>query len=238
MLEPIGWLDGGTALCVVLFACFFGILSFYKSLKLKAKLLSVTGLAVLSAGFILLGPAVDFVTILITGKNLEPYWLYGFLSYMNTGPVTLFGLYVGCVLLVPKKKWHVLSVYIVLVVIFEIIILYYSFTNPLAIFIYPETDPNGTGLLNTIMRKDSIAFILMVTFLLSGLIFNGLGFLRKSFQSSGHLKRNFLYLSLGWIIYITYGALDALLNIGIITFLVRIGLIISLVFMYIGVRSI
>lgn len=44
-LQPIGWLDGGTALSVVIFAAIFGIYSFYKSRKLKGKLLAVTGIS-------------------------------------------------------------------------------------------------------------------------------------------------------------------------------------------------
>jgi hypothetical protein len=235
-LTPIGWLDGLTAVAVVLVGLIFGVLSFYKSIKLKAKLLSVTGLATISVGFILLGPAIDLLMILITNDNLEPFWLYGLLSYSWTAPVAIFGLYIGSELLLPKRKWIIVAIYTGLSIIFEIILFSFSFNSPEVIFRYPETDPNGTALLNTSINPTSIAFILMLVFLISGLIFNGFGFLRKSLQASGELKRKFLYLSLGWILFIICGALDGLVDPGIYTFFIRFGLMISITFMYLGVR--
>jgi hypothetical protein len=233
MLSPIGYLDGLTALAVVLAGIIFGVLSFYKSIKLKATLLSVTGLATISVGFILLGPAVDLLVILITTDNLDPYWLYGLLSYSWTAPITIFGLYIGSELLLPKRKWLIVALYTGLSIIFEIILFWFSFNSPEVIFRYSETT---NELLNTSINPTSIAFILMLVFLISGLIFNGFGFLRKSLQSSGELKRKFLYLSLGWILFIICGALDGLVDPGIYTFFIRFGLIISITFMYLGVR--
>lgn len=237
MLEPIGWLDGLTALSVVIAGTFFGLLSFYKSIKLKAKLLGMTGLCLICIGYTLLGPAVDFLNILITDNNLTPFWLYGLLSYPWAAPLTIFALYIGGELMIPKKKWYLVSSYTILSIIFEAILFYYTFTNPYYIYVYPDPLPTGTELLNSSLKLASLPFILMLIFLLTGFIFNGFGFLRKSFQSSGELKRKFLYLSLGWFFFIICGALDGLLDTGIITFFVRIGTIISIVFMYIGIRS-
>lgn len=234
-LSSIGLLDGLTALSVVLAGIIFGAYSFYKSIKLKARLLGVTGLATISVGFILLGPAIDLMVLLITTHNLEPYWLYGLLSYSWTAPITIFGLYIGSELLLPKKKWLIVAIYGGLSVVFEVILFWFSFNSPEVIFLYHE-DPSGNFLLNTSINPRSIAFILMLVFLISGLIFNGFGFLRKSRQSSGEIKRKFLYLSLGWILFIICGALDGLVDPGIYTFFIRFGLIISIIFMYLGVR--
>ena len=104
MLEPIGWFDGLTALSVVMAGTFFGFLSFYKSIKLKAKLLGMTGICLMCIGYTLLGPTVDFLFILITNNNLAPFWLYGLLSYPWAAPLTIFGLYIGGTLMIPKKK--------------------------------------------------------------------------------------------------------------------------------------
>jgi hypothetical protein len=43
MLSYIGWLDGLTALSVVLAGIIFGVFSFYKSIRLKARLLGSLG---------------------------------------------------------------------------------------------------------------------------------------------------------------------------------------------------
>ncbi|MFX0021443.1 MAG: hypothetical protein ACFE9S_03900 [Candidatus Hermodarchaeota archaeon] len=237
MLEPIGWLDAITALGVVLVGGVFGILSFYKSIKLKAKLLGVSGLCVLCIGFLLLGAAVDFFTILITDNNMESLVLYGLLSYSWAAPLTILGLYIGGELLAPKKKWIIVSIYIALAVIFEVILFYAAFTNPESVFNFPSPLPNGTALLNTGIQIRSIAFILMIFFLVSGLIFNGFGFLNKSFKASGDLKKRFLFLSLGWIIFIICGAFDGLFDPGFITVPVRMGWMVSIVLMYLGIRT-
>ncbi len=236
-LSQLGWLDGGTAFIVVIIATIFGIYALLTAVKLKAKLLGITGLCIISIGYVLLGPATDFMVILITGTNLEPYWLYGLLSYIWTGPVTLFGLYTGAELLAPTKKILILIIYGALVVIFEIILFVFSLTNPEAIFVYPNPLPQGTALLNTSVSLSSIIFILMIVFLTSGLIFNGFGFLNKSIQSTGMIRRKFSYLSLGWFLFIICGALDALIDPGIITFFIRIGTIFSVVFLWLGIRQ-
>ncbi|TFG08109.1 MAG: hypothetical protein EU539_03235 [Promethearchaeota archaeon] len=235
MLSLVGWLDGLTALTVVIFGLIFGLLSFYHSFKLDAKLLGITGLATTSVGFTLLGPAVDFLTILITGKNIEPYWLYGLLSYIWVAPILIFGLYLGAELILPKKKWIILIIYSILSVIFEILLIYYILTDPSEIFDFPP-DPRGESLLNSSLVRTSPIFIMMVIFLISGLIFNGFGFLNKSMKSSGELRKKFLYLSLGWILFIVCGALDGVFDPGIAIFFIRIGTILSIVFMYLGVR--
>jgi hypothetical protein len=47
MVSVLGWLNGITALCVVIFAICFGLLSFYHSRKLKANLLAFTGITII-----------------------------------------------------------------------------------------------------------------------------------------------------------------------------------------------
>ena len=235
-LELIGYLDGITALIVVLTGSSFGLFSLYKSIKLKAKLLGISGLCMFCIGFLLLGPTVDFLTILVTGNNIVHLWLYGFLSYIWAAPLTILGLYIGGELMLPSKKWIIVSIYLVLAVIYEVLIVFYTVTNPETVFDFPSPLPNGTALLNTGIQLRSIVFILMVFFLISGLIFNGFGFLDKSIKASGDIRKRFLYLSLGWIIFIICGTFDGLFDPGIITVFVRIAWAVSIVFMQLGIR--
>ncbi|MFX0071760.1 MAG: hypothetical protein ACFFAO_11785 [Candidatus Hermodarchaeota archaeon] len=235
MLSLVGWLDGLTALAIVSIGIITGIICIYQSLKLEAKLLGITGMATICAGCSWLGPAMDFLIILITGDNIEPYWLYGLLSYMWTGPVVIFGLYIGSELIAPKQKKIIVSIYAILAVIFEILLFYYILTSPATLITFPP-DPHGTALLNTSISITSPVFFFMIFFLASGLIFNGFGFLSKSLQSSGELKKKFLFLSLGWILYIAGGLLDAVFDPGIAIFFIRIGTMTSIVLMYLGIR--
>ena len=121
--------------------------------------------------------------------------------------------------------------------VFVVIIFYFSLTDPEVIYRLPEIDPAGTALLNTSMNPRSIAFILMLVFLISGLIFNGFGFLSKSRSTAGMIKRKYLFLSFGWILFIICGAMDGLFDPGVYTFFIRIGIVASIVLMYLGVKS-
>lgn len=235
-LGLIGFLDGLTALIVVLTGSSFGLFSLYKSIKLKAQLLGISGLCIFCIGFLLLGATVDFLTVLATGNNITQLEIYGFLSYIWAAPLTILGLYIGGELMLPSKKWIIVSIYLILAVIYEVLIIYFTFTSPETIFDFPSPLPNGTALLNTGVQLGSIVFILMVFFLISGLIFNGFGFLNKSIKATGDIRRRFLYLSLGWIIFIICGTFDGLFDPGIITVFVRIAWTVSIVFMHLGIR--
>ena len=235
-LGVIGFLDGLTALIVVLTGSSFGLFSLYKSIKLKAKLLGISGICIFCIGFLLLGATVDFLTILFTGTNIAQLELYGFLSYIWAAPLTILGLYIGGELILPSKKWIIVSIYLVLAVIYEVLIIYFTLTNPENVFDFPSPLPDGTALLNTGIQLGSIVFILMVFFLISGLIFNGFGFLNKSLKASGDIRKRFLYLSLGWIIFIICGTFDGLFDPGIITVFVRMAWAVSIVLMHLGIR--
>ena len=103
-LSLIGFLDGITAIGIIISCVAFGLFSLYKARKLEARLLSIAGLNMVFVGCLWLGPATDFFFVLITGKNLYPLHLYGWLSYMWVLPATVTGYYIGAELMMPKKK--------------------------------------------------------------------------------------------------------------------------------------
>ncbi|MFX1394394.1 MAG: hypothetical protein ACFFAH_12580, partial [Promethearchaeota archaeon] len=81
-LSLTGFLDGITATGIIISCVIFGLFSFYKARKLEAKLLSWAGLNMVFVGCLWLGPAADFFSVLLTGYNLYPMHLYGWLSYV------------------------------------------------------------------------------------------------------------------------------------------------------------
>ena len=83
----------------------FGLISLYKSIKLKAKLLTIAGLVMIFVGFLWLGPTVDFFLKVITNTNITPAVIYVFLSYTSVAPALFFAMYLGGELIMPKKKW-------------------------------------------------------------------------------------------------------------------------------------
>ena len=137
MLDFLGWIDGITASGVVIFGVVFGLFFIYKARKTKAKILNYLGLANLFAGLMYLGVFVDFLFVLVTTINMEypiTYGIVGILSYIWLAPAIITAIYIGAELLIPKAKWYVVIIFIILSIIFEILI----FTDPFSAFKFQD----------------------------------------------------------------------------------------------------
>jgi hypothetical protein len=69
------------------------------------------------------------------------------------------------------------------------------------------------------------------------LIFHAFDFLRKGLRSSGIIKRDFLLISSGALIYIIGGVLNGLFPPGIYLIFVRAGMALSAWLFYFGLRG-
>ncbi len=225
------WLTGTSALGVVVCGLIFGIFSLFKARKLEQKLLRNFGFMVIFMGLLLLGPATDFLLVLLTGSNITPPEVYGILSYMWVAPALILAMYIGSVLIAPKAKWYIAGIYAILGIIFELF-LFFDIANT---FTFPLITP-GEDIIDSSFNRGSIAFILIVVFILSTLLFDGIGTLKKSFQLSGELKKKFLYLAIGFFLFTIAAVMDALLEPGPILFIARFGFIADNVFLYIGIK--
>ncbi|MFW9818532.1 MAG: hypothetical protein ACFFE5_02885, partial [Candidatus Thorarchaeota archaeon] len=104
MVSFLGWIDGLTATLIILSSTAFGLLSLYKSIKLKAKLLTFAALTMFFVGCLWLGPTVDFFMVLISGANINPIEIYSLLSYLWVAPTLVVAMYLGGELIFPKRK--------------------------------------------------------------------------------------------------------------------------------------
>ena len=229
------WLEGLTASAVILVGVIFGLISFYKSIKLKAKLLTYLGLAIFFIGFLYLGPFTDFLSVIITDVNISDHFgtlnIYGILSYLWIAPALILAMYIGGELLIPKRKWIIVIIYGLLGIVFE----YFLWTDTSNTFIF--TPGGGTEIIDSSFVRTSPAFLLMALFILSIIIFHGIGFLIKSAKSTGIIKKKFLLLGLGFIIFSIAGAGDSLVSPGIALVIVRTAMITSIVLMYLGLKT-
>ena len=228
------WLEGLTASSVISVGIILGLISIIKGRKLKAKLLTVLGLAIFFIGFLYLGPTTDFLTVIITGSNItSEFWglgIYGILSYLWIAPALVMAMYIGGELIIPKRKWILVIIYMVLGIIFEYF-LWFQTDNTFVIDLVPgEIIDSSFVLLYP-------TFLLMALFILSILIFHGIGFLIKAIKSTGVLRKKFLLLGIGFIIFSIAGAGDSLVNPGIGLVIVRTAMISSIVLMYLGLKA-
>jgi hypothetical protein len=232
MVDALGLLDGLTAAGIIISATTFAFLSLYKSIKLKAKLLKIAALTMLMVGFLWLGPFIDFILVTFTGTNITPIYFYSLLSYLWVAPALIFAMWLGGELLIPKKKWILIGVFIILGVVFE----YFLWFQTSDSFTWTLLNP-GQDLIDASFVKTHPTFLLVALFLVFTLIFLGVGFLIKAKQATGELRKKFIYLALGFIIFVVCGALDSILTLPIAIGFVRVVMMTFALWMYLGLKA-
>lgn len=232
MVDALGLLDGLTASGIILSATIFALLSLYKSIKLKAKLLTWAALTMLFIGFLWLGPFIDFILVIFFETNITPTPLYSILSYMWVAPAIVVSMYLGGSLLIPKKKWFLVGSMIVLGVIFEYFLWFYTTDSFTWVLVTP-----GQDLIDASFVRTHPTFFLIAFFLVVSLVFLGFGFLLKAKQATGELRKKFIYLALGFIIFVVCGALDSIVPPGIAIGFVRGLMMTFALWMYLGFKT-
>lgn len=228
-----GLLDGGTSALIVFSSIGFGLFSLYKSIKLKARLLTIAGFTMIFVGFLWLGPTIDFIYLLLGLGNIDPVEMYAILSYLWVAPALLFAIYLGSELLMPKKKWILFGIYFMLGVVFE----YFLWFDTANSFETLEPSTPGETIIDASFNTSHPTFLLVVVFLISALVFLGIGFAIKAKQSTGLLRKKFIYLSVGFIIFVLSGAFDAIINIIGIIGIIRVVMATFALWMYLGLKA-
>lgn len=215
------------------FSLVFGLFFVIKSFKKKSRLLTYLGLVYVFAALVYTGDVLDFFTILITGTNIDnSFGIIGLINWMWFPGAVVPAMYIGAILLTPNKKWYILSVYIIIGIIFELF-LFLDLSGSVT-FVNPAIP--GNDLINDNLVFESIAGIAALIFLVSLLIFLGIGFLNKGIKSSGTLRTKFLLISVGAFIYIIGAVLDGLFSPGLILIFIRSAMVLSAWFFYFGLR--
>ncbi|MFX0029825.1 MAG: hypothetical protein ACFE8B_11485 [Candidatus Hermodarchaeota archaeon] len=227
-----GWLDGITASGIIISSAIFGLLSLYKSIKLKAKLLSIAGIMIFFTGFLWLGPTTDFMFKLIGDRNIDPVKVYVLLSYTSVAPALFFSIYLGSELLVPKYRWLLVGIFLILGIIFEMF-LWFSPNQSFDHIAIQVTD----GLIDASFNRTHPTFILVALFLISALIFLGIGFTIKAKQATGQLRKKLTYLAIGFYIFVVCGALDSILTLPLAIGFVRVVMMTFALWMYLGLKT-
>jgi len=233
--DPNGWIDGITASGVVIFGILFGLFFIYRSRKTNAKLLTYLGLANMFAGLMFLGVFLDFLFVLFIQQNLPNNGIVAILSYIWFAPAIITAIYIGTELIIPKMKIYMVLIILIISIFFEIVV----FLDPIGSFnfIPPPFDPPPSNLIDYNVNLFTLAGLLMGGLLLVVIIFLGIGFLYKGFQSTGIIRRNFLYLSAGSLCFCIFGLLEGLTAPGVLGIIVRIGYLSSFWFMYFGLKK-
>ncbi|MCJ7651609.1 MAG: hypothetical protein MUP85_23625 [Candidatus Lokiarchaeota archaeon] len=234
MVSELGLLDGLTATGIILSATIFGFLSLYKSIKLKAKLLTIAAITMFFVGFLWLGPTIDFFMVLITKSNLPNDFIYTVLSYTWVAPALVVAMYLGSSLMAPKRKWIVVGIFIALGIVFEYFL---WFQNDASFRDLPMPILGSGDLIDARFETGYYTFFLIAIFLLASLILLGIGFFIKAKQATGELRKKFIYLGVGFTIFVVCGALDSILTIPVAIGVVRVVMMTFALWMYLGLKT-
>lgn len=203
-----------------------------------AKLLYYAGAMMIFIGLFWLGPFVEYIFALFLESHIQPEIYYGWLSYTWVAPAIVIAMYLGSELLAPKKKTIIVVIYGFLGIVFvAFMYLFPSVTTEPLLGTF-EFDPLGPGdLLNSSFNLTSPTFWLVAIFLITVLIFEGVGFAIKAKQATGELRRKFTYLSIAFLVFVICGALDSILDPGIAIGFVRLVMATFSLWMFLGLRT-
>lgn len=231
MLSLLSGLIGFATLGTLIGFCVFGVYFYYISKKTNIKLLSIMSLSLFFAGFSYLGICVDFLSIVITGDNINII-LLAFLIWPFVPFAFLIGFYIAAEILAPKKKILIMIIYIIIAVIFELSI----FLDTLGNITFIEPTIPGEELIDDSLTLGSPASLIGIIFTLTGFFFMGFGLFLKGVRSSGVVGKKYKQLAIGYLILNLSAFLD-FLGIREIVVIIRIASLSAVWFFYIGLRE-
>ena len=239
MVSSTGMIDGFLAIVIVVLCILIGIFSILKS---KTTLQKITGIVIICMGLTMLGPMIDFFTLLATNINTELWEIYPILGYIWILPILVLGVIMGAEAILPGKKKLLIIISALLGIIFEIVLFYTVMNEDPMVFIKSDTsilNPNESLLNMRIIIEEMLGIILIVSMIICLVmifIIDGIGFMQKAGESSGVIKNKFILISLGWILFIVFGVIDSIIDLGDLISIPRMLIIISAGCLYLGTR--
>ncbi|MFX1572284.1 MAG: hypothetical protein ACFFB0_06010 [Promethearchaeota archaeon] len=224
------WLIGLSTFGILIFGYSLGIYYFYKSRKLKIRLLTFYSLGQIFVATAWMPIVVDFFSVLLTSNSINKV-LYVYIMWLSAPIASILLIYIAAEFIAPKKRWYILIPYFA----------YVSFTmigtilNPLGNVVFIE--PPETGFIHKAgLNPASISSFLGLLNFLILLCFAGVGYIYKAFKSEGIIRKKFFYLSISVFLVVGFGMLDSFTS-SIVLILVRLGAMTSFLFVYLGLRE-
>ncbi|MFW9818533.1 MAG: hypothetical protein ACFFE5_02890, partial [Candidatus Thorarchaeota archaeon] len=124
------------------------------------------------------------------------------------------------------------GIFIVLGILFE----YFLWFQTDASFTWTLVNP-GEDLIDASFVRTHPTFLLVAVFLVSALVFLGIGFFIKAKQATGALRKKFFYLGFGFTLFVICGALDSIIPPGVAIGFVRVAMATFSIWMFLGLKT-
>ncbi|WP_457556705.1 hypothetical protein [Candidatus Harpocratesius sp.] len=235
MVSLNNWLNGISAIGVLLTGVYFGVLFTYLYFKKRKKLLPSVALLGFCSGLFYLGTVVNFLTFLITNNDINPI-LFGQLSYTLIPVATFLALSLGFSIFKPEWRKWVQYVLGILWVIYWICIFF--FPAPMFIPSTPNSDEMLEISLGSVVLVITGIYILSLLFVQSGGFFILRRKLKRNNSPSSNIQ-HMTFLAIGWALFAIASILDAILPSSLISLVViaRIIMIIGYILIFNGFRE-
>jgi len=232
-LSLIGWLNGISASLIVLSAGIFGLIMAFQSKNKNSKILFFGGLMGFFAGMHWLGPAADFLSVILTGQNLPDEKICGVLTFVWVLPLLIVTMFVGGDLMLSNKKNKYILVIIsaIIGIVFEL----FLFLD-LDAAIKHSPDPNGFELYDPKIVIGHPTFYLIGIGLLLLFGFVVIGGYRQGLKTTGALRSRFFYMATAIFLFIPIAVIDAFYEPILIVLAMRFLMIFVASLMYLSLK--
>jgi hypothetical protein len=228
-LEAI--ITGSSASLILITAYTTAIFSFIRAKKIKNPFLNWVGGFLICMGSFYLGIASSFITLLITGQNLDTYTT-GYLSYSVTPIGVAIAMYVGFKLISSKPK-----VAVAVATIFAL--------SGLVFWYYLYVDHENSIFSNVIQANidgdlidltlEGLVNILITVYLASFAVILIPGYIWLAKISTGSMRKNSILLVIGYTLFIVCGYIDTRVPATVfVIMIVRIVMAIAYIFLFLG----
>ncbi len=225
LLEPIEILNGTFSLICVVISTIVGIIIASRYLTHKQKILLLVGITWIGVFSPWWPSTISFVLVLVTGKGLT-LQLYFLIGLIPGAPILIIWIYAFSELTYKKYQKILVSIYTIIGIIFEVLLIYFILNDPSVI-------GELKGLLDVTYKSIALyyAVFIVISVLITGILFG-----RESLGSENPELRLKGYLLIAAFVSWSIGAiLDAALPLNIITLTIaRLILISSALEFYCG----
>ncbi|MFX1448814.1 MAG: PHD finger domain-containing protein [Promethearchaeota archaeon] len=207
-LSVESWTIGIIRTILVIWGWIWGVILIYQGKKSHVKLLIYWGIYTIGQSSAGLGTAVELITILITGHNMDGR-LYILLTWVLPSAVPVFFIIVTTELLAPKFKWWFFSIWFIGGIFAEL----FLFLDPLGSDLLTLPDIPGEDLIIDTLQGPvaNAGLSTIMTFIFLG----GFGLIYKGIQSQGIIRKKYFYIATAILLQNVLGLFNALLDISI-----------------------
>lgn len=207
-LSAESWIIGIIRTIFVIWGCIWGVFLIYQGKKSHVKLLVYWGIWTIGVYITFIGTAIDFMTILITGQNMNAT-LYVLLVWTPSKMVSVFNVIVIIELLAPRIKWWTISQTLITTIFYELIV----FINPLRfVSLKFSVIPGEKIIIDTLSGPVANS---MLGNLMTAIFLASFGLIYKGIQSQGIIRKKYFYLATAILLLMVPTFFDALLDIPI-----------------------